>query len=226
MKRDTITIVLVSKSREPFTIEFSIKELVLIAVFLLTLIGAAVFSMVNFRKLKTQHTELRSSVQMLQENLSKREGHISELKSKLEAQKELILLIGANSDTSEVAPGEYSKDIQIENLETETSGDSLYLRFQLVNKSQEEKLYSGYVLIVVEHSSGDLSKFSTFPEFEMAPGRPLTYRLGDTYAIRKFKTIDVGIGLSDKPSNYNKIKFLVFDNEGEVLLYNYRTYSF
>lgn len=226
MKRDTITIVLVSENREPFTIEFSIKELVLIVVFLLILIGAAVSSMVSFRKLKAQHAELISSVQMLKEDLSKREGHISELKSKLDAQKELILLIGANNDTSEVMPGEYSKDIQIENLETDTSGDSLYLRFQLVNKSREKRLYSGYLLIVIEHSSGNLSKFGTFPEFEMAPGKPLNYRFGDTYAIRKFKTIEAGIGLSDNPSNYNKIKFLVFDNQGAVLLYNYRTFSF
>ena len=225
MKRDTITIVLVSESREPFTIEFSFKELILIAVFLLTLIGVAVFSMFNFRKLKAQHAELNYSVQMLQENLSRRESHISELKSQMEAQKELILLIGANSDTSEVMPGEYSKDIQIGNLETETSGDSLYLRFQLVNNSLEQKLYSGYLLIVVEHSSGDLSKFGTFPEFNMAPGRPLNYRLGDTYAIRKFKTIEAGVGLLDSPSNYNKIKFLVFDSQGEVLLYDNRTFS-
>jgi len=99
VRRDTITIVLVSENREPFTIEFSIKELVLIVVVLLTLTGAAVFSMVSFRKLKAQHAELTSSVQMLKEDLSKREGYISELKSKLDAQKELTLLIGANNDT-------------------------------------------------------------------------------------------------------------------------------
>jgi hypothetical protein len=225
VKRDTITIVLVSESREPFTIEFSFKELVLIVVFLLTLIGAAVFSMVNFRKLKAQHAELNYSVQMLKENLSKQESHINELKAQMEAQKELILLIGANSDTSEVTPGEYSKDIQIENLETDTIGDSLHLRFQLVNNSLEQRLYSGYLLIVVEHSSGDLSKFGTFPEFNMAPGRPLNYRLGDTYAIRKFKMIEAGIGLLDSPANYNKIKFLVFDSQGKVLLYDNRIFS-
>ena len=182
--------------------------------------------MVNFRKLKAQHAELTSSVQMLKEDLSKQEGYVSELKNKLEAQKELILLIGANSDTSEVIPGEYSKDIQIENLVTDTSGDRLYLRFLFVNKSREERLYSGYLLVVVEHSSGDMSKFGTFPEFEIAPGRPLNYRLGDTYAIRRFKTIEAEIGLSDNPSNYNKVKFLVFDNEGRVLLYDNRVLFF
>ena len=225
MKKDTITIVLVSESREPFTIEFSLKELILIVVFLLTLVGAAVFSMVNFRNLKTRYDELNYSVQMLKGNLSRRERQISELKNRMETQKELVLLIGANSDTSEVMPGEYSKDIQIENLQTTTSGDSLYIRFQLVNNTREEKLYSGYLLIVVEHSSGDLSKFGTFPEFHMAPGRPLNYHLGDTYAIRKFKTIEAGIGLSDSPANYTKIKFLVFDNQGEVLLYDNRSVS-
>lgn len=226
MKRDTITLVLVSESREPFTIEFSIKELILIVVLLLTLVGAAVFSIVNFRQLKVQHTELTSSVLLLNEDLSKQVSQISELKSKLESQKDLILLIGADSDTSEVTPGEYSRDIQIDNLETATSGDSLYLRFRLINNDPEEKLYSGYLLIVVEHSSGNLGEFGTFPEFEMVPGRPLNYRLGDTYAIRKFKTVEAGIALSDVHSSYDKIKFLVFDSQGEVILYDNRTYPF
>lgn len=226
MKRDTINIVLVSESREPFTIEFSIKELILIAVFLLTLIGAAVFSTVNFRKLRGQHAGLTASVQMLKEDLTKRENRIGELRNKLEAQKELILLIGTNSDTSEVVPGEYSNDIQIENLETETSGDSLFLRFQLVNKNREERLYSGYLLIVVEHASGNLNKFVTFPAFQIVPGRPLNYRLGDPYAIKRFKPVQVGVRLLDNTSNYNNIKFLVFDNVGGVLLYDNRRFSF
>ena len=222
MKRDTITIVLVSKNREPLTIELSVKEVILISVLLLSLIGAAVFSMVNFRNLKSSHYQLSSSAEQLKEEISQKEGKITELKSKLETQKGVILLIGEKNDTSQMQAGVYSKEIQIEELQISTAGDSLNLSFRLSRNSMEDRLISGYLLIIAEHESGDQSKFATYPEFQMSPGVPLNYRNGDPYSIRKFKLINTSMRLKDKPFNYNKLKFMVFDSEGRVLLFDNR----
>ena len=225
MKRDTITIVLVSKNREPLTIELSVKEVILISVLLLSLIGAAVFSMVNFRNLKTEHSQLSSSAEQLKGEISQKESNIAELKNKPDAQKGVILLIGEKNDTSQMQPGQYSKEIQIEELQTSTAGDSLNLSFRLTRNGTEDKPISGYLLIIAEHESGDPSKFGTYPEFQMTPGVPLNYRNGDPYSIRKFKLLNTAIGLKDKPFNYNKLKFMVFDSGGRVLLFDNRVLS-
>ncbi|HUU29249.1 MAG TPA: hypothetical protein VM123_15695 [archaeon] len=222
MKRNTFTIVLVSENREPVTVEFSIKEIVLACVLCLTLISAAVFSIINYKSLKTQHYQLKNSIELLQQNLQERETRLAELKDKLESQKGTILLAGASQDSLQDFSAKNSEDILIQELEVHPVENGLLLNFHLINNTQQDKLLSGYLLIIVEHQSGDLSKFGTFPKSELDAGKPLNYRLGDTYAIRKFKLVEALIKLPDNPVNYNKIKILVFNEDGDILLYNSR----
>lgn len=222
MKRDTFTVVLVTESREPLTIEFSIKELLLISILLLTLIGAAVFSFVNYRKLKNQYTQIQGTIELLEQNLQSREKQITELQGKVESQKGLVLLVGPQQDTSMVSPGINTQDVLIQDLKVNTREDSLFLSFNLINNTKQDKLISGYLIIIAEHKSGTYDKFGTFPGFKLQSGEPLNYRLGDTFAIRYFKVVQAAINLPDSPANYNRLKVLVFSDEGRVLLYDRR----
>ena len=221
MKRESITIVLVSKSREPLTMEFSVKEIILIATFLILILGASVYSLINFKNLKSQHNRLTSTVQSLKAELAEREDRISKLLlEKSEAQKKLTLI--SRRDTTEISPETTTGEIKIGNLEVASLERGLSLNFNLVNSTHDNRQLAGYLMIIVEHNSGAYDKFGTFPKFAMTSGQPINYLEGDTYSIRKFKTVNAQIPLSEEPENYNSLKFLVFSEDGEILLYHNR----
>ena len=221
MKRDSITIVLVSESKEPLTMEFSIKEMVLMVIFLILLLAASVYSLVNFKNLKSQHYQLTNTIQSLKADLAEREDQINKLSEKIDSQKSLILTVG-RQDTAAVLPGSTNGEIRIESLKVEIAEQGLSLNLRLVNLSQNEKLLSGYLMIIVEHQSGEYDKFGTFPEFALASGQPIDYLEGDTYAIRNYKWVTARIPLTKEPEEYQTMKFLVFSDEGEILLYDKR----
>ena len=131
-------------------------------------------------------------------------------------------MVGESQDSAKFKPGYRSGDILIEDLKVAAEKDNLLLDFRLVNNTRKDRLLSGYLLIIVEHRNGQMSDFLTFPEFELSPGEPLNYRLGDTYAIRNFKNVTAAVPLGDHPTEFTNLKFLVFNEEGGLLLYDNR----
>ncbi|MEA1997555.1 MAG: hypothetical protein U9N45_07935 [Gemmatimonadota bacterium] len=220
MKRDSITIVLVPDNRKPLTIELTIKELVLAALLLLILLSAATYSIIAYNRLESRHEQLKSSVITIEENISEREARISELREKLSSKDDLVVLVGEGRDTSEVFPGYKSNDILIGNLEVQAEEEGLCVTFDLINNTPDDRLLTGYLLLIVEHRSSEIDRFGTFPEFRLEHGVPLDYRVGNTYAIKRFKTVQAEVTLIEEPENYSKVRFLVFDEEGGVLLYD------
>ncbi len=219
MNRNTITIVMVSQKREPLTLEVSVKEMVLALVLVLSLAGAAVYSVVNFNQLRSDHQQLAASAQILREQLASREARVDSLQKQVEQRRGALLIIGVNSDTMEVSPGSYSDRITIEKLQVTPSADSLLVSFKLINNSESEQSAYGYLVVLAEHDSGLLERYGTFPDIEVLPGNALSFTSGDSYAIKRFKQVDAAITLEDMPSKYNRLKVLVFDQQGELLLY-------
>ncbi len=219
MNRNTITIVMVSEKREPFTIEVSVREIVLALVLMISLVGAAVYSMVNFNRLSSEHQQLVVSAQALREQLASREARVDSLQKQVDQRRGALLIIGENSDTMEVSPGAYSDKIIIEGLSVMPSDDSLLVSFRLVNTSENDQSLNGYLVVLAEHDSGLLERYGTFPDIKILPGNALSFTSGDSYAIRRFKLVEAAISLEDEPSKYNRLKVLVFDQQGELLLY-------
>ena len=221
MKRDSITIVLVSKSREPLTIELSIKEMILIAIFLILLLGVSVYSLVHLKNLKSQHYQLTNTIQSLKAGLAEREDQITKLSEKIDSQKNLILMLN-RQDTAAVSPGSTKGEIRIESLKVEIAEQGLSLNFRLVNLVPNNKLLSGYLMIIVKHQSGEYDKFGTYPELALASDQPINYLEGDTYTIRNYKWVTAQIPLTEESEEYQSMKFLVFSDKGEILLYDNR----
>ncbi|MBW7994985.1 MAG: hypothetical protein FVQ81_00145 [Candidatus Glassbacteria bacterium] len=219
MKKNTITIMMVSNRHEPLTIEISIKEVVLAFVLVICLATAAVYSMVNYNRLKTEHQQLAGSARILREQLVQREARVDSLRSLVEKRRGAVLVIGANGDTMEVSPGSYSKRITIEELMVMPEQDSLKVSFRLVNNGEDESVATGYLVLLAEHDSGILDRYGTYPDFQVLPGNALNFTSGDSYAIRRFKLVEVAIPLEDRPASYSRLKVLVFDHQGELLLY-------
>ena len=219
MKRDSITIVLVSESREPLTLELSLKEMFLIALLMILLLGASIYSLVNFKDLKSEQSRLTNTIQSLNAELADREERIKTLSEKIDAQKNLILVVD-RQDTTAASPSLANDEIKIEDLKIESHDKGLSLDFRLLNSSQEKELISGYLMIIVEHQSGEYGKFGTFPDFPLASGQPINYQDGDTYAIRNFKRVRAQILLAEEPEKYRSMKFIVFSDEGEILMYD------
>ncbi len=219
MKKNTITIVMVSAKREPLTLEVSVKEIVLMLVLMLSLAGTTVYSVVNFNRLRAEHRQLASSAQILREQLANREARVDSLQKQVDQHRGALLLIGGNSDTMEVSPGTYSDRITIDGLQVTSSNDSLLVSFRLVNTGEREQSASGYLIVLAEHDSGLLEHYGTFPDIDVLPGNALSYSSGDSYSIRRFKQVRASISLGDRPSKYNRLKVLVFDRQGALLLY-------
>jgi hypothetical protein len=210
---------MVSAKREPLTLEVSVKEIALLLVILLSLAGAAVYSVVNFNTLRSDHQQLAASAQMLREQLASREARVDSLQKQVEQRRGALLLIGANSDTMEVSPGSYSDKITIEELQVMPSNDNLLVSFRLVNNNESEQSANGYLVVLAEHDSGLLERYGTFPDIVVLPGNALSFTSGDSYSIMRFKQVDAAIMLGDSPEKYNRLKVLVFDQQGELLLY-------
>ena len=219
MNRNTITIVMVSEKREPLTVEVSVKEITLLLVILLSLAGAAVYSVVNFNTLRSDHQQLAASAQILREQLASREARVDSLQKQVEQRRGALLMIGENSDTVEVSPGSYSDNVTIEELQVMPSNDSLLVSFRLVNNIESEQSANGYLVVLAEHDSGLLERYGTFPDIDVLPGNALSFTSGDSYSIKRFKQVEAAIMLGDRPSKYNRLKVLVFDRQGELLLY-------
>jgi hypothetical protein len=210
---------MVSETREPVTIELSVKEMVLAAVLVLCLVAASVYSVVNFRQLRSEHQQLASSAQILREQLAARAARVDSLRQQVEQNRGAVLVVGQNNDTTMVSPGSYSERMVIEDLKVEPENDSLLVSFRLVNNGQDEQLAAGYLVLLAEHDSGDLRRYGSFPNLDIMPGNALNYSSGDSYAIRRFKFVEAAIPLEDVMSHYKRLKVLVFDNSGELLLY-------
>jgi len=210
---------MVSEKREPVTIELSIKEMVLTAVLVICMVAASVYSVVNFNKLRTEHQQLAGSAQVLREQLAAREAKVDSLRQQIDERKGAVLVVGRNNDTTMVSPGAYSERMTIEDLKVEPENDSLLVSFRLVNNGQNEELAAGFLVLLAEHDSGDLKRFGSFPNLSILPGNALNFSSGDSYAIRRFKFVEASIQLEDKLSSYNRLKVLIFDNSGELLLY-------
>ena len=219
MTRDTITIVMVSETREPVTIELSLKELILAVVLVLCLAGGSAYSVVNYTRLKSEHQLLAGSAQMLREQLTEREAKVESLRQQIESRKGAVLVVGQNNDTTQVEPGAYSERMAIEDIQVSPADDSLRVSFRLVNNGADDELATGYLVLLAEHDSGDLKRYGSFPKLDIMPGNALNFSSGDSYAIRRFKLVEATIQLEEQPSSYNKLKVLVFDRQGELLLY-------
>lgn len=201
--------------------EFSVKEMVLIVAFLALLLGAAVYSLVSFKDLKTEQNRMTASIQSLKAELAEREDRIAKLTEKFAAQQDQVMIVG-RGDTTAVSPASNNGEVKIEDLEVKKLERSLSLSFRLVNNSQKEQMLNGYLMVIVEHKSGEYDKFGTFPVFTLASGQPIDYHEGDTYSIRNFKLVNARIPLADQPEQYSKMKVLVFSEAGEILLYDNR----
>jgi hypothetical protein len=219
VKRDSITIVLVPETREPLTMEFSGREVLLILAILLGILCTAAFSIFKFKDLRAQYLSLNSSIRELKVELRDREVQLKDMKIKLEAQKGLILMIGAEQDTFAVEQVDNSRDIQVEDFTVQHLENNLTVNFRLVNTLGEDKVRTGYLLILVEHDSGDLSRYGAFPGVQLLPGQPIDYRAGDSFAIHSFKAVNATIPLKDKPEAYKAVKIMVFDGNGKILLH-------
>ncbi|MEA2063775.1 MAG: hypothetical protein U9P14_08775 [Gemmatimonadota bacterium] len=221
MKRNSITLVLIGNSREPLTMEISVKEAILIVTLLLALIGTSIYSLANLKELKAGQNQLSFANQELKAELAVREKRIIELGDNLQKQKDMVLMV-EGQDTTEVSFSTPGRDIKIADLEISPLDRGIQLEFRMVNNRSTGGLLSGYLMVIVEHNSGDYNKSGTFPEFEHTSGLPIDFREGDTYAIRKFKTLSEKIALKDTPDMYNCLKFLVFSEKGEIILYDQR----
>lgn len=220
MRRESITIVLVPENREPMTIELSFRELLLALVLLLSLAGAATWSVINYRRMLAEYDSLQGTVERLESELASSEQRVAEIKGKLESQQGMIAVGDSSQNAVALPAGTGDGSVRIEQFAVQAAGRTLEVRFNLLNGAAQDRLLSGYLMILAEHESGDFGQFGKYPPFELGADQPLDYRLGDSYAIRRFKHVEARIQLPDDPARYPRLRILVFGEDGRIILYD------
>lgn len=222
MKRNSITIVLVPKTREPLTLELTIRELALAFLLLAAVLFSAGYSVYRFRDLNTEYSQLTSNLYSLKAELKEKEHLLRSLKSDLESKKGLILLVDGSQDTTVLRDNVVSPEIRVDDLRVENIDRSLSLDFRLTNTTDNERLMSGYLMLIAEHGSGEFDLYGTFPDFALSSARPVIYSQGESYSIRRYKQVEARLTLKDDPENYKSVKFLAFNENGQLLLHDSR----
>ena len=220
MKRDSITVVLVTETRQPMTLEFSVKELVLVLVLLLSLISACIYSIVDLKNIRSRQSRLSSTIVDLNSELSNKKDSIQLLRSELDQRKSLILMIDQQGDTLNLdnLSGMTDEKISVKELETTSETNTLNLSFKLLNHDVNQLPVDGYLIVIAEHKSSKYALYSSFPNIEFSADSPLNFRDGDSFSIRNFKPLDITIRLKDDVQNYSRVKFYAFDSDGEILM--------
>lgn len=220
MKKDTITVVLVTETRQPMTIEFSVKELVLVVVLLLSLVAACVYSIIDLKKMRNRQSKLSSTIVDLNSELTNKKDSIQFLKVELDQRKSLILMIDEQGDTLNLdkLSGLTDEKVSVQDFKIDSGNNTLNLSFQLLNNDVSQMPVDGYLIVIAEHKSSKYALYSSFPQIEFTASSPLNYRDGDSFSIRNFKPLDISIRLKDDVQNYERVKFYAFDRDGEILM--------
>ena len=220
MKKDSITVVLVTETRQPMTLEFSVKELVLVVVLLLSLIFACIYSIVDLKNIRSRQSRLSSTITDLNSELSNKKDSIQLLKIELDQRKSLVLMIDQKGDTLNLdnLSGLTDEKVSVQELKTDSDNKTLNLSFRLLNNDVNQIPVDGYLIIIAEHKSNKYALYSSFPQLEFSASSPLNYRDGDSFSIRNFKPLDISIQLKDDAQNYERVKFYAFDQDGEILM--------
>lgn len=218
MRRDSITIVLVPETREPVTMEFSLRELVLLFLALVAIFSSAGYSIYRFRDIRHEYSMLNNEFHTLKIDLKEKENQLETLKGELESRKGMILLVDGKQDTTALSALPSSDQIRVEDILVSPRDHGISLGFKLTNITADERTLNGYLMVIAEHKSREIDLYGSFPELNLNRSQPVMFNLGDSYSIRRFKQVEAMVPLKDIPENYTSFKILAFNDNGEILL--------
>ena len=214
MKKNSLTVIFMRDTNRPLTFELSIKLIILLVIVLIGFGFTYAYFLGGYRSLKSNNIELEAKVRALKYKISQLEGEIGRLSTHKNTRIEQSQP-ETEKTVSEVPPAPI-KLVDIENLSLRTQPNSGRLEyiFNLINTTDDEQMVRGYVFIVLRNKNNP-QYYRSDPSCSFENDKPVNFRLGDPYAIKRFKEYR-GVLTLDEQSNV--IEILVYSEDGDIIL--------
>lgn len=186
MKKNHLTIIFMKDTNRPLTYEVSIRLIIFLLVLFVGGASTYAFFIKGYYSLYQDNQKLEQIIRSLKTEIGTFQSTINLLnKERLakEVEGEEPVLTGLDQDTLKSA-----NIVAIQELKLITYQDAAKLSFSFILDKivDDGQMIRGYVFVVLKNSATD-QKLASFPKANFSEGRPVDYRLGDRFAIRRFK---------------------------------------
>jgi uncharacterized membrane protein len=106
-------------------------------------------------------------------------------------------------------------DFQVRSLNLESD---LELSFNVINKDKNNRVVSGYLIVVGMNEEVIPPLYGVFPCIECTNGVPLDYQEGMSFALRYLRPVKARINQPSIGSKFNKVVVMVYSSQGEPIL--------
>ena len=104
--------------------------------------------------------------------------------------------------------------VDIRDMTLRIEGSRLVVDFKLYKVLESESSIRGYVHILVRDKNTSPPRELAFPYAELKNGKPINYRRGQLFEIKRFKPIHGNFPLTAGSQSYSTVTVLVYDREG------------
>ena len=113
-----------------------------------------------------------------------------------------------------------SEIISLRNIKRKKARNSMNIRFEVANSQGSDNPLVGYASVIARgHKSGKIW-VESFPRMELTLlGRPVNYRRGIPFSIKRYRRIDAKFPTKGK--KFDRLEIVVYSKEGKLLLVHF-----
>lgn len=108
--------------------------------------------------------------------------------------------------------------VSIRNFIFDRKNTRLSISFRLVNRAEDLTPLRGYLHMIVVDTNVDPPQVRSFPHEVLKDGFPVSYKRGQLFIIKHFKTVRGKFFLGGTKQTPASLRVIVYDNDGRLLL--------
>ena len=105
--------------------------------------------------------------------------------------------------------------VDIEDFAIDKERTANKVKFKLINKTMEQQMISGRVVIVAANKNDNEIRHTAYPPMTLEEGNPMDFRKGEWFSKRRFKIVNGEFSEKD----VDHVTVLVYSRTGELLLH-------
>ena len=199
-------------TKRPITFEVSVKLVIFLVVLFLGSASTYAFFIRGYYSLYQDNEKLELIIRSLKTDIGRLQNTITRIKTEESGAKLSVAQEMEQVQDETTVTGE--EIITIENLNLVEQGELAEFYFILHKNTEDEDPVRGYLFIAFK-KSGTGEKTASFPDAEYRDGKPVNFRLGDRYAIKRFKEYKGTLPIVGRP---DQLEVLVYTDMGDLLL--------
>lgn len=200
-------------TNRPLTYEISIRLIIFLLVLFVGSASTYAFFIKGYYSLYKDNQKLEQIIRSLKTEIGALQSTINRFNNEKTAKEVEVVepaLTGLDQDTLKSSSLVAIQELK---LKTDLDADNLSFSFILDKKVDDGQMIRGYVFVVLKNSRTN-QKLTSFPEVNFSDDKPIAYRLGDRFAIRRFKGYRGELKLLKKADTF---EILIYSDVGELL---------